>query len=213
MRRFLQPRYSLNWIIGRYRADGFVWHVRGSEYPMNHEDWLRRKVRDFYGKLFVDIGANVGTWAIRASKFFEKIIAFEPDPMANRILRINVRLNGLKNTKVFRAAVSNVDGFVTMQYVNLRNLSNVKTYKVPTVTLDSLNLSPTLIKIDTEGNELPILQGAVHTLRRRPRLVIETHSPRSVGEVGELLESYKYSIREIRRLNRRNELQTWLLCD
>jgi Methyltransferase FkbM domain len=70
-----------------------------------------------------------------------------------------------------------------------------------------------LVKIDTEGNELRVLQGALQTLTQKPQLVIETHSPDSVREIRVLLESYKYSIREIRKENRFNQVQSWLLCN
>ena len=204
---------SLNWVRGRHRADGFVWHVRGSEYSMSHEDWLRREALGKGGELFVDIGANVGTWALRASRSFDKVIAFEPDPTANKILRINIALNRLSNIRVFRLALSDRNGEATFRGINPRNPGAGLLYKVPTVTLDSLNVKPSLVKIDTEGDEGLILRGAAMALKQRPRLVVETHSQESLLECIELLESYDYSMREITRLNRRGERQTWLLCD
>ena len=80
VRRLLQSKMSLNWVRGRYTADGFVWHVRGGEYSMSHEDWARTEALGKGGELFVDIGANVGTWALRASRSFDKVIAFVGAP-------------------------------------------------------------------------------------------------------------------------------------
>ncbi len=210
-RRLLQPRMSLNWILGRYRADGFVWHVRGSEYSVRHEDWLRREALHEGGELFVDIGANIGTWALRASRTFEQVIAFEPDPAANKLLRINIAQNKLRNVRVSATALSNRNTTATFQIVNPRNPKNGKLYRVPMITLDSLNVNPSLVKIDTEGSEALILRGARKSLGQRPGLVVETHSQESLLECRELLASYSYSIREITRLNRRGQRQTWLL--
>ena len=204
---------SLNWVVGRYRADGFVWHVRGSEYSTSHENWLWGDAFRKGGSLFLDIGANVGSWTLRASPHFTSVMAFEPDPTANRILRINIARNKLNNVRVFRLALSDKSGVVTLPTINPRNPSRGKLYEVGTVTIDRLNVTPSLVKIDTEGNEGPILRGAPLTLEKKPTVVVETHSLKSLLLCRELLESYDYSIREITRLNRRGVSQSWLLCN
>jgi FkbM family methyltransferase len=210
IRFLIRPRYRINWIAGRRRSDGFLWYVRGTNFPMTHEDWLRSLVHPFKGQLFVDVGAHVGTWALRAARCFGQVVAFEPDPTANKILRTNVKLNRLANILVIEAAISNTTG----EMLVIRGSRNArKTDRVPVRTLDNFKLKPSLVKIDTEGNELRVLQGALQTLTQKPQLVIETHSPDSVREIRVLLESYKYSIREIRKENRFNQVQSWLLCN
>ena len=209
IRVLVRPRYRANWITGLRRADGFVWYVRGTNFPMTHEDWLRSLVHPFKGDLFVDVGAHVGTWSLRATRSFRQVIAFEPNPTANKILRTNVKLNKLPNIIVIAAAISNTER--EMPIAGGRQ-NGKKGDIVPMRTLDSFKLKPSLLKIDTEGNELPVLEGAQETLKQKPRLVIETHNPESVRRIRVLLESYDYTIKEIRQQNRFNQMQSWLLC-
>lgn len=50
------------------------------------------------GDLFLDIGANVGTYTVLASGVCGgKIMAFEPDPRTLRHLQRNIELNQLEN--------------------------------------------------------------------------------------------------------------------
>lgn len=204
-----RPRYRVNWLRGRYRADGFAWFVRGTSFPASHEDWLRELIGPFSGGLFVDVGAHMGTWAIRATKSFDRVVAFEPQPELNRMLRINVAMNKLRNISVFRIAISNREGEIVS--FSKEEGSNVH---VPIRTLDSFGLKPTMIKIDTEGNELLVLQGASDTLQRKPRLIVEIHSfSESSRSVRGYLESRGYVVEELRRLNRFNQVQSWLICN
>jgi FkbM family methyltransferase len=173
---------------------------------------LRQLVHPFDGELFVDIGAHIGTWAIRATRSYRKVVAFEPNIETNRILRTTVRMNGLGNISVYSAALSNISG---ERIASTRNWMSRKTVerRVPVRTLDSFKLNPSLVKIDTEGDEFPVLQGAAETLKRTPRIIVETHSPESLRNVRDYLETYGYSIREIKRKNRFNQMQSWLFCN
>ncbi len=208
----VRPRYRVNWIRGRCTTEGLVWYVRGTNFSPTHEDWLRSLVHPFDGELFVDVGAHIGTWAIRATRTFRQVVAFEPNIETSKILRTTVKMNGLSNISVFSAALSNVPGeriVSTKSWMSRR----VVEHRVPVRTLDSFKLEPSLIKIDTEGDEFPVLQGAVETLKRRPRVLVETHSPESLCNVRDSLEAHGYSIREFRRKNRFNQMQSWLFCN
>ena len=209
----VRPRFRANWIRGRYRADGFVWYVRGTNFPASHEDWLRSLVVPFGGELFVDIGAHIGTWAIRATRSFERVVAFEPQPQTNRMLRINVALNKLSNISVFQDALSNVEGEAVFSWKK-NVLRETTIHRIRVRTLDSFRLKPTMLKIDTEGNELPVLLGASETLREKPRILVETHSfSESSENIKVYLEGRGYSVKEFKRRNRFDQIQTWLLCD
>src|SRR6267143_1589693 len=211
-RVLVRPRYRVNWIRGRYKTEGFVWYVRGTDFRPTHEDWLRSLVHPFDGELFVDVGAHIGTWAIRAARTFRQVVAFEPNVETSRILRTTVRMNGLNNISVFSAALSNISG---ERIVPIKNWVSRKRgeLRVPVRTLDSFKLKPSLLKIDTEGDEFPVLQGAEETLRRRPNVLVETHNPASLHDTRDILETHGYSIREFRRKNRFNQMQSWLFCN
>jgi FkbM family methyltransferase len=208
IRVLARPRYRANWIRGRYRADGFVWYTRGTDFSMTHEDWLRSLVSPFSGDLFVDVGAHVGTWAVRATRTFRRVVAIEPHRMFNQILRTTVAMNGLHNISVVSATISNESG----ETGNLSK-SRESEVKVPTRTLDSFGLKPTLIKIDTEGSEFRVLQGAARTLGGKPMMVIETHGPDILEQSRQFVGRQGYSIREIRMRNRFGQMQSWLLCN
>lgn len=211
IRVFARPRYRANWIRGRYRADGFVWYTRGTNFSMTHEDWLRSLVHPFKGDLFVDVGAHVGTWAVRATRTFRRVVAIEPHPVFNRILRTTIAMNGLHNISVVSAILSNESGELNVSTTNLFKDRRTDLW-APIRTLDSFKIKPDLIKIDTEGNELRVLQGATQTLREKPMMVIETHNPEALLKSRQFVESQGYSNREIRLENRFGQIQSWLLC-
>jgi FkbM family methyltransferase len=211
-RVLVRPRYRVNWIRGRCTSEGFVWYVRGTNFPPSHEDWLRSLVRPFEGELFVDAGAHIGTWAIRATRTFRQVVAFEPNIETNRILRTTVKMNGLTNILVFRAALSNIPSERSVSKKTWMSRKRVE-LRVPVRTLDSFNLKPSFLKIDTEGDEVPVLLGATETLKRRPSVLVETHSPESLTKTRDYFEARGYSIREFRRRNRFNQMQSWLFCN
>jgi hypothetical protein len=62
-------------------------------------------------------------------------------------------------------------------------------------TVDSLNLQPTLVKIDTEGHEAQVLLGMKSTLKSKPKLVVEIHN--NMDEVTDLLETMGYDRRTV----------------
>jgi FkbM family methyltransferase len=212
IRVLARPRYRANWIIGRYRADGFVWYTRGTNFSMTHEDWLRSLVSPFKGELFVDIGAHVGTWAIRATRTFRHVVAIEPHPVFNRILRTTVAMNVIQNISVVSAILSNESSETQVSSTNSTK-DQKRDLRVPIRTLDSFKLKPDLIKIDTEGSEFRVLQGASQTLRAKPMIVIETHSREALVKSRQFVEAQGYSIREIRLENRFGQIQSWLLCN
>jgi FkbM family methyltransferase len=212
VRVLVRPRYRVNWIRGRCTREGFVWYLRGTNFPPNHEDWLRSLIHPFDGELFVDVGAHIGTWAIRATRTFRHVVAFEPNVETNRILRTTVKMNGLSNISVYSAALSNARGERVLSSMNWMSRRRLE-HRVPVRTLDSFKLKPSLLKIDTEGDELPVLQGAEETLKRRPSVLVETHSPTSLRSTRDCLEAHGYSIREFRRKNRFNQMQSWLFCN
>ncbi len=179
---------------------------------MTHEDWLRSFVSPFSGDLFVDVGAHVGTWAVRSTRTFRHVVAIEPHPVFNRILRTTVAMNGLHNISVVSATLSNDLGEAQVSSKNLTKTPKTDII-IPIRTLDSFGLKPTLIKIDTEGNELRVLQGATQTLRGKPMMVVETHNPEALVKSRHFVEDQGYSIREIRLENRFGQIQSWLLCN
>lgn len=133
--------------------------------------------------LFLDIGANVGVYSLLASGIKEaKTIAFEPVPITHSYLKKNTSLNRLnklitplnigladKNEKLFFTADSDTNNHVILQ-------NNEKSIEVEVKTLDSIAENiitiDTLIKIDVEGFEIKVLEGAAKTLQNPNLLAV-----------------------------------------
>ena len=138
---------------------------------------------------FVDVGANVGYYTLLASsrKPDLRMVAVEPNPKLHRILRDNIRSNGIAVHAV-EAAVSAQTGSASL-FLSPSDMSasldpgfsdeHSGSLEVETTTLDDLILheelpSPMLIKLDIEGRESAAFFGAQEVVRRtRPDFVVE----------------------------------------
>lgn len=150
--------------------------------------------------VIIDIGANLGWYTILASKIANQgtCHAFEPVPFIYKKLRRNCQINGLKNQVIFHnmALGDSEDSEVVLYtfkglYHGHSSLSTLgredyQESRVPMTTLDayvnknSINRID-LIKMDTEGAELKVLEGADQVLRREspPIWVIELNKETS----------------------------------
>lgn len=123
------------------------------------------------GDLFVDVGANVGSYSIWAAEAGARIIAFEPDPGAFALLAKNMALNGL-DADLRQAAVTDRTGTATFS-IGLGVLNHVMTdgegREVPTVTLDDVlgDRVAAGVKVDVEGAEALVVAGAARALSQR----------------------------------------------
>jgi FkbM family methyltransferase len=119
--------------------------------------------------LFLDVGANVGSYTLIASGVCKaKTISFEPDPQTMALLRRNIDLNGLDGRVLLeQTAVGAEDGEVeftlgrdTCNQVTQGNA--LRTQRVSMRTLDSVAslTPPTMIKVDVEGYEAQVFRGA-----------------------------------------------------
>jgi len=126
------------------------------------------------GDLFCDVGANVGCYTVLASGVCRaESIAFEPDPFAAGALRRNVEENDLTDlVSVRETAVGAVDGVANFttglgvgNYVVEDESDGVR--QVAITSLDRVigPKKPTLLKIDVEGFNRQVVEGACATLR------------------------------------------------
>jgi FkbM family methyltransferase len=129
------------------------------------------------GNTFVDIGANVGGYSIRADKKGMKVYAFEPNPKNLEFLNANCRLNS-SNITVRPVALGARDSIVkiTDNFAESK-ITEGEGILVYQETLDSQKIDRIdLLKIDVEGQELEVLRGGMQSLRRRtPMMMIEVH--------------------------------------
>ncbi|TCL75625.1 FkbM family methyltransferase [Rhizobium sp. BK251] len=161
-------------------------------------------------EFFVDGGAHHGSVSARflseSRERLSGIVAIEPDA-ANRGVLADY-LGGLPSETRSRIAVS--DALLDKECSNRRfheglgyasQLSETGNSLATTTTLDSLDLSPTFIKLHLEGAELAALQGGAQTIvRHRPILALTTyHNPdgiwRTPAWLTENLEDYRFLMR------------------
>jgi FkbM family methyltransferase len=146
------------------------------------------------GMVVYDVGANVGFTAVIAAHCVGStghVICFEPQPSCFELIRHNAAINNYKHIQVRSEALGGEDGtasFVVAEDSTFSHLATGTTQQakgtsieVKVRRLDSLLAAeplpkPDLIKIDVEGAERQMLDGAMTTLRdARPILLIELH--------------------------------------
>ena len=135
--------------------------------------------------LVLDIGANIGLFAVRFSEHFDQVVCFEPTTTVYDCLRLNC--GGLDNVKVHKVGLGQHNGTAEISMpessrncgvysmVDFATLQNgVWQEIVPVMKLDDFELTPDLIKMDVQGYEPWVLRGAVQTLSRcAPVLMLE----------------------------------------
>jgi FkbM family methyltransferase len=160
---------------------------------------------------FMDIGSNWGYFSLFvASKagFKGKIWAAEPFPSTFRDLEITVQRAGLsERIQCLNIALSSYEGETSMSLpdfthsglavLNPQDKAGGK--RVHVQTLDSLGVSPAVIKIDAEGSEGDILEGARKLLSSgRPMIVVENwrnlQNPRQSLHPLQLLRDHGYML-------------------
>ena len=134
--------------------------------------------------LVVDVGANIGYFTMMAAALGYDVVSFEPMAHNLRKLRSSVRRNGFGSrvTIIDRVVAQTAGARVVLvathptnqgngHIVNVDTVSNVDRYYSETTTLDAV-LVPMkrdilLMKIDVEGSETAVLDGAYSIIRER----------------------------------------------
>ena len=162
---------------------------------------------------FVDVGAHVGMYTVRAALELRgrgRVLAFEPNPSARVQLAENVALNGCANVIVVAAAVGDTAGEATLHvpasadpsFSSLEGgrFTEGEPVVVPVTTVDAAvterGMTPAVVKIDVEGGETAVVRGMAETLAAfRPTLLVEV-SAESAPDVRRLCAGYRaFSVR------------------
>jgi FkbM family methyltransferase len=139
------------------------------------------------GDLFVDVGANVGSYTVLAGRGAgAAVVAFEPDPDTAAHLADNIAANAIgERARIVTQAVGSESGIV--RFSRLKDTVNhvlaadapAEAREVPITTLDSAlaGQHPALIKIDVEGHEPAVVAGAESVLAdpALKAIILESH--------------------------------------
>lgn len=163
----------------------------------------------------IDIGANIGYYALMEARNCKKVYAIEPGTDNYPVLLDNININSYNNIIPYRTAIGDHNGTIKFSLnpaapnwnrvtVNGSNNSNV--IEVPVRKLDSLwedqgRPIVDLLRMDVEGYELKILRGATEMIGAcKPSMFLEVHRDHiksyggSVRDLFALLAEYDYSI-------------------
>jgi FkbM family methyltransferase len=142
-------------------------------------------------RCLLDIGALYGVFSLAFTCHNHHKIAhaIEPSPLPFSILSYHAKINPQTKIKPYKTAFSSFKGTMAMQYewqhlVKLANHErriNHNQVKIHVTTVDTFlkkySINPDTIKIDTEGSEFDILNGAKdYLLKNGPLLFLEIHT-------------------------------------
>jgi FkbM family methyltransferase len=138
------------------------------------------------GMLVVEVGSNIGAHTVHLAKLVGEnggVVAFEAQRVIFQMLCANLALNGIENTDAKCMAVGAAPGEIMVPRLDYRGDNNFGGISlggddgdaVEMIAIDNLLLPAChLMKIDVEGMEKQVLEGARQTIGRfRPYLYVE----------------------------------------
>ena len=170
----------------------------------------------------VDVGANFGCWTMALATVAHTVVAIEPQACIHALLSQSIKASGYRNVTLLRTAVGDRNEMVQIaaldvdQAMNFGGIELNKTYHgdghwtlgtdqapMEAVSMQKLDVilmgyMVSFIKIDVEGFEQKVLDGAKHTIERcRPVLFVEMDHPNTNREAlrAQLL-SFDYALDE-----------------
>jgi FkbM family methyltransferase len=211
-----------NWLT-KYRAETFF-----SKEPETLE-WIRGFEE---GETLWDVGANVGIFSLFAASHGTKVTAFEPSPLNLEILSRNILINTFENHITYVPLALGNQTRSTKFYMSRENfrsggahnsinsakdqyggvLTNPFELSVLSLTMDKccnfFDLEkPTHIKIDVDGCELEVLEGASEVLKLVKSILVENYPQNKDSErVHEILLKSGLRKKDIVTANSANQL-------
>ena len=182
------------------------------------------------GDVCIDAGANQGMYALAFASQVDRlgrVLAIEPMPYAQEIIKENAQLNNFHNIEVIPKVLSDVEKDYVLDFSKgvasasiIRDFGGISTLNVQSTTIDKIvelyNLHKIdFIKMDIEGAELSALMGAECSLIRfRPAISLECQTKRfpSIYQYLKQFGYKSYLINENGSLYEISELSEMALC-
>jgi FkbM family methyltransferase len=197
------PKFYLS---TRWLCEYTTWFYGSAEYFGDIYRWIRHNARGDW--VTFDVGMNFGFFACVLAQRCAQSHGFEPVPWLADRAEANMKLNHFTNLLINRVALSNQAGetelFIPSPNGNWGASSILRTtvgapILVPTVTLDQYVSQHGLtrldfIKIDVEGAEDLVLEGAIESLKAFHPAIIFEGNPESATRCEQLLHSTGYTL-------------------
>jgi len=195
-RKYLVARAPAFDLRFRFRIEDAIgrWIFKRGSYEAELTEFITHNVELNDDSVCIDVGANIGWYTLTLARTAKKrvsILAFEPDPLNFKLLSENISLNGCSAVRAIQKAVSDSEETRTLYlYANknrgrhsLLPINTQGTVEVQTIALDVFlereGVDPrrvAFMKIDVEGYEFHVLNGAKRLLTTVP-LVLCEYSP------------------------------------
>ena len=118
--------------------------------------------------VWLDVGANIGAFCVRAAEHVAAVIAVEPEPDCLQLLETNLRLNNISNVEIIDAAVVGDDSPTVMlalsnTFSSTHRVGNIRGRDLIEVRAENIDIlvyehNVNKIKMDCEGSEVGILE-------------------------------------------------------
>ena len=187
----------------------------------------------------IDVGVYRGVYSYEMSKYSEKVHSFEPNPIIFKYINKNLK-KFIKNIHLYNFALSNQNKTINLKIPirnsnsnkeifeeyyemgkatihNENNFENYENFEIQTKTIDELSFDNKIsfIKIDVEGHELEVIEGAINTIKRdKPVLLVEIEKQYTKKEVAESInfinslgyKSYFFNKKDLKSTTELNNL-------
>lgn len=227
--RFFIIKFNINFFVNQKISKYGPFKVHSFFAFSNFENWGSEEGSMFplmmktckKKKCIIDIGAHIGLTTLPLSSVVSKtciIFSFEPSDVNNKYLSLHLQKNNIKNVKVIDKLVGRKNSNNILFYelgkptgMNSIIKTKLKSFiqKKQQVSLDRFikknKLKPDLIKIDAEGSEIFILEGAKNILKKyKPDIFLSVHKKHfkalnlSEKNLFKIIKKIGYKIKDIK---------------
>jgi FkbM family methyltransferase len=178
-------------------------HINGT-YEREVQEATDRMVNP--GDICYDLGASIGYISLVMARKAKHVYAFEPSPIAIEEMKRHIAANGLQNVTIVPTPVSSTVKDVRFCVTDVAYGSSINEtetkwpiLRLKTTTVDLFAKdyeAPDFMKIDVEGEEGAVLDGARQTLaRRKTSICCEIHNQEAARSVLDILREFDYDVR------------------
>ena len=175
--RYVMPEANSFWVLYGQHSEPTYLEDAGNGQQLQRDAALEY-VKQW--RVCLDIGSNIGQWTRPFSKKFESVVCFEPNPNFRECFEKNIQE---KNVLLWPYGLSDKEHKAKQDFNS--TVLRQEDGDIDCRTLDSFGLTNVdFVKIDVDGFEIPLLNGARETLSKNdPVINIEMKRDKRLGIV------------------------------